>query len=210
MIGLADDIRTNYVYEFTYSSGPGLREIFQCKYVKPDEALVRFGKILALTQAPFDFKIVVLDESTSEESSLQVKGTVEEMLGKFKVFLETSTGYVFRAVVEEAQTRVDEEHFESLSNYERMQIIIYASFKHGKFSSLDVAEIYEDTFNEELPKSTASTYLARVWNNGKGHLERYGNRSGYTYRLRTELEEVQQEMRHAEAILEAVQLRVRD
>lgn len=207
---LADDIRTNYVYEFTYSSGPGLREVFQCKYVRPDEALARFRKILALTQSPFDFKVVIVDESTSEESSLQVKGTAEEMVEKFRVFLETSTGYVFHPLVEETESQVDERDFESLSVYQKMQVIIYASFKHGKFSSLDVAEIYQSTFNEELPKSTASTYLARIWNDDKGHLERYGSRSGYTYRLKTELGEVQQEIRHAESVLEAIQVRVRE
>ncbi|MFW9962029.1 MAG: hypothetical protein ACFFCX_00510 [Candidatus Sifarchaeia archaeon] len=209
---MSGEDRTNYVYEFTYSSAPGLREIFQCKYVKPDEALNRFRKILALTESPFDFKIVVSDETMGEESSFQVKGgSIEEMFVKFKVFLETSTGFVFKPVSEEI-TEVDFENtrFESMSNYDKMQVIIYASFKHGKFSSLDVTEIYQDSFNEDLPKSTASTYLARMWNNGKGHLERYGNRSGYTYRLRTELTEVLKETERAEELLAAIQMRVRD
>ncbi len=204
--------RTNYVYEFTYSSAPGLREIFQCKYVKPDEALNRFKKILALTESPFDFKIVVSDETMGEESSFQVKGgSIEEMFVKFKVFLETSTGYVFKPISEEiAEVGLEDTRFESMSNYDKMQVIIYASFKHGKFSSLDVTEIYQDSFNEDLPKSTASTYLARMWNNGKGHLERYGNRSGYTYRLRTEIAAVQKETERAEEILAAIQMRVRE
>ena len=209
---LSDGDRTNYVYEFTYSSAPGLREIFQCKYVSPGEALNRFKKILSLTESPFDFKIVVSDETMGEESSFQVKGgSIDEMFVKFKVFLETSTGYSFTEVIEEtSETNYDESRFESMSNYEKMQIIIYASFKHGKFSSLDVTEIYVDTFNEDLPKSTASTYLARMWDNGKGHLERYGNRSGYTYRLRTEIKEVQKETERAEELLAAIQMRVRD
>jgi len=63
-----------------------MREIFQCKYVRPDEALGRFQKILALTQSPFDFKLVLSDESSGEESSFQVKGGIEEMFEKFKVF----------------------------------------------------------------------------------------------------------------------------
>lgn len=209
---MSDGERTNYVYEFTYSSAPGLREIFQCKYVSPGEALNRFKKILSLTESPFDFKILVSDETMGEESSLQVKGgSIDEMFAKFKVFLETSTGYSFTEVIEEiSENGYDETRFESMSNYEKMQIIIYASFKHGKFSSLDVAEIYEDSFNEDLPKSTASTYLARMWDNGKGHLERYGNRSGYTYRLRTEIKEVQRETERAEELLAAIQMRVRD
>jgi len=209
---LSGDDRTNYVYEFTYSSAPGLREIFQCKYVKPNEALNRFRKILALTESPFDFKIVVSDETMGEESSFQVKGgSVEEMFVKFKVFLETSTGFVFEPVSEEiTEVGLEDTRFESMSNYDKMQVIIYASFKHGKFSSLDVTEIYQDSFNEDLPKSTASTYLARMWNNGKGHLERYGNRSGYTYRLRTEIAEVQKETERAEELLAAIQMRVRD
>ncbi|MBN2229920.1 MAG: hypothetical protein JW779_10055 [Candidatus Thorarchaeota archaeon] len=207
-----DGDRTNKIYEFTYSSAPGLREIFQCKYVSPSEALNRFSKILSLTESPFDFKIVVSDETMGEESSFQVKGgSIEEMFAKFKVFLETSTGFTFEDVVSEIQdTDYDEARFDTMSNYEKMQLIIYASFKHGKFSSLDVAEIYEDSFNEDLPKSTASTYLARMWNNGKGHLERYGNRSGYTYRLKTELKEVQKETDRAEELLAAIQMRVRD
>ena len=180
--------------------------------MNPSEALNRFSKILSLTEAPFDFKIVVSDETMGEESSFQVKGgSVEEMFAKFKVFLETSTGCTFEEIVEEiTETGFDETRFDSMSNFEKMQLIIYASFKHGKFSSLDVAEIYEDSFNEDLPKSTASTYLARMWNNGKGHLERYGNRSGYTYRLKTELKEVQKETDRAEEILAAIQMRVRD
>ncbi|MFW9926628.1 MAG: hypothetical protein ACFFDM_07680 [Candidatus Thorarchaeota archaeon] len=204
------DNRSNYVYEFTYSSAPGLREIFQCKYVQPDEALNRFRKILALTESPFDFKIVVSDETMGEESSFQVKGgSIKEMFVKFKVFLETSTGYIFKPASEEiTEVGLEDTRFESMSNYDKMQVIIYASFKHGKFSSLDVTEIYQDSFNEDLPKSTASTYLARMWNNGKGHLERYGNRSGYTYRLRTEIAEVQKETERAEELLAAIQMRV--
>jgi hypothetical protein len=209
---LTSEDRTNYVYEFTYSSAPGLREIFQCKYVKPDEALNRFRKILALTESPFDFKIIVSDETLGEESSFQVKGgSIEEMFVKFKVFLETSTGFVFAPVSEEVtEVGMEDTRFESMSSYDKMQLIIYASFKHGKFSSLDVTEIYQDSFSESLPKSTASTYLARMWNNGKGHLERYGNRSGYTYRLRTEIVEVIKEIERAEEILAAIQMRVRD
>jgi len=209
---LSSEDRTNYVYEFTYSSAPGLREIFQCKYVKPDEALNRFRKILALTESPFDFKIIVSDETMGEESSFQVKGgSIEEMFVKFKVFLETSTGFTFESVSEETtEVGLEDTRFESMSNYDKMQVIIYASFKHGKFSSLDVTEIYQDSFSEDLPKSTASTYLARMWNNGKGHLERYGNRSGYTYRLRTEIAEVQKETERAEELLAAIQMRVRE
>jgi hypothetical protein len=206
---LAGEERTNYVYEFTYNSGPGLREIFQCKFVRPDEALTRFRRILSLTEAPFDFKIIVQDESNGEESSFQVKGgSIDEMFEKFKVFLETSTGYSF--VTEPQQTAdldFEDVSFESMSSYEKMHIIIYASFKHGKFSSLDVTEIYQATFNEDLPKSTASTYLARMWNVGKGHLERHGNRSGYTYRLKTEITEVRKETERAEEILASIQIR---
>jgi hypothetical protein len=208
---LTDQSRTHYVYEFTYSSGPGLREIFNCKYVKPDQALNRFRKILALTESPFDFKILVLDESTGEESSFQVKGTADEMFEKFRVFLETTTGHTFKPTLEEPiDIEINDINFDSMSNYEKMQMIIYASFKHGKFSSLDVAEIYESTFEEELPKSTASTYLARMWNKNKGHLERLGNRSGYTYRLKTELSEVKLEIERAESILAAIEIRSND
>ena len=207
---MTNEERTNFIYEFRYSSGPGLHEVFQCKYVKPNEALNRFRKILALTRSPFDFKIIISDESTGEESSFQVKGNAEEMFEKFQVFLETSTGFVFISEMEKSvENEFEALEFESMSNYEKMQIIIYASFKHGKFSSLDVTEIYETIFDKSLPKSTASTYLARMWNKGKGHLERYGNRSGYTYRLKTEIDEVQDDVERAEEILAAIQVQIR-
>jgi hypothetical protein len=207
-----DKEKTNYIYEFTYSSGPGLRDIFQCRYVGPEEALARFRRILALTESPFDFKIIVLDEATSEESSFQVKGgSIDEMFSKFKVFIETSTGHSFETAEEKPmKIEADDVEFDSMSSYEKMRIVIYASFKHGKFSSLDVTEIYENTFEEDLPKSTASTYLARMWKNGKGHLERHGNRTGYAYRLKTELPDVQKETERAEEILAAIQLQVRE
>lgn len=172
----------------------------------PNEAINRFRKILTLTQAPFDFKIRLYDEVTKEESSFQVSGTVDEMLDKFEVFLETSTGFKFEAqTVNASETDLRSASAESMTSYEKMQMVIYASFRHGKFSSLDVAEIYEATFGEELPKSTASTYLARMWNEDRGHLERYGNRSGYSYRLRIELPEVQEDIRRAENILAMMQ-----
>ena len=201
--------RTNYVYRFTYNSGPGLREVFQCKYVKPDEALTRFQRILSLTDEPFDFKIVIIDESKREESSFEVEGgSVKEMIEKFRVFLEASTGILFVTEKEDVEVEFEVVSYESMSSFEKMHIVIYASFKHGKFSSLDVAEIFEATFNEDLPKSTASTYLARMWNDGKGHLERYGNRSGYTYRLKTEIAEVQKETERAEDILASIQMHI--
>ncbi|MHA1806650.1 MAG: hypothetical protein ACTSX2_03655 [Candidatus Thorarchaeota archaeon] len=202
--------KTNYVYEFEYSSGPGRQEVFRCKYVSPDEALKRFRTILALTKSPFDFKIVIRNESTKEESSYEVMGDVDEMLEKFRVFLETTTGEAILTATEETVDQSFEDmNIDAMSNYEKMQMVIYASFKHGKFSSLDVMEIYESTFGEELAKSTTSTYLARMWDKGQGHLERYGNRSGYMYRLRTEVPNVQKAIERAEQFLAAVQIRLR-
>ena len=137
------------------------------------------------------------------------KRQLEEMFEKFRVFLEASTGYTFAvAEADLVEQDLEDTDYESMSSYEKLQMIIYASFKHGKFSSMDVTEIYIDTFEEDLPKSTSSTYLARMWNGGKGHLERLGNRSGYTYRLKTESEEVQKEIERAEIILAAVQIRI--
>ncbi len=207
---MPDTGRTNYLYAFTYNSSPKTREIFQCRYVLPGEALKRFERMLSLAEAPFDFKIVVSDEVTGEESSFQVKGSsIEEMLEKFKVFLEASTGCsIVRSTEKPSDVEIEESDYESMSNFEKLQMVIYASFKHGKFSSLDVTEIYQNTFEENLPKSTASTYLARMWNNGKGHLERIGNRSGYMYRLKTEIEDVKKEIGRAEKILSILQVRV--
>ncbi|MHA1576682.1 MAG: hypothetical protein ACTSU3_04915, partial [Candidatus Thorarchaeota archaeon] len=137
---MAGKDRTNYIYEFTYNSAPGMREVFQCKYVGPDEALKRFQKILALTESPFDFKLVLSDESSGEESSFQAKGGIDEMFEKFKVFLETSTGFAFVTVSDAKEIDYEEIDYESMSNYEKMQMTIYGSFKHGKFSSLDIME----------------------------------------------------------------------
>ncbi len=200
--------RTNFTYQFTYSSGPGRREVFECKYVDPAEALKRFRRILSLTNSPFAFKLVVRNEATKEESSYQVDDDVEKTLEKFRVFLETTTGISVSTGQKAESTESSIYEIQDLSSFEKMQLVIYASFKHGKFSSLDVVEIYEATFEEPLPKSTASTYLSRMWNNGKGHLERFGNRSRYTYRLKIELPEVQREVERAEAILSAAQVKI--
>ncbi|MFW9931097.1 MAG: hypothetical protein ACFFDR_00360, partial [Candidatus Thorarchaeota archaeon] len=141
---MSENGRTNYLYGFTYNSSPKTKEIFQCRYVLPDEALKRFRKMLSLAESPFDFKIIVSDEVTGEESSFQVKGSsIEEMFEKFKVFLEASTGYTFATkTMDTPEHEVEDSNYESMSNYEKLQMIIYASFKHGKFSSLDVTEIY--------------------------------------------------------------------
>ncbi|MEM2141930.1 MAG: hypothetical protein QXQ81_01560 [Candidatus Thorarchaeota archaeon] len=207
-----DQKRTSYVYEFTYSSAPGQRETFQCKYLTPDEALVRFRKILALSEAPFDLRVRVYDEATNDESSFHIVGSIADSIEKIQVFLETSTGIngsIGRASdgsrMEPGSITKDE-----LSNYDKVRLVIFASFRHGKFSSFDVVDIYASTFGEDLPKSTASTYLARMWNDGEGVLERHGSRSGYTYRLRTELPEVQEEIEYAEELLSTLQLNQRD
>nr|MDO8080672.1 hypothetical protein [Candidatus Freyarchaeota archaeon] len=76
---------------------------------------------------------------------------------------------------------------ETLSMKEKLEIVLLKCFKHGWFTSNDVQEQYINLFKEEVPLSTMSTYLARIYDESKDSmLERTGTRKQYRYRLRTE------------------------
>lgn len=59
--------------------------------------------------------------------------------------------------------------------------IIEKHFPFSSFTSRDVVEAYQFEYREQLPLSTASTYLARLAE--RGVLERFGNGNLARYRL---------------------------
>ncbi|MEM3526164.1 MAG: hypothetical protein QXV37_02010 [Candidatus Jordarchaeaceae archaeon] len=76
---------------------------------------------------------------------------------------------------------------ETLSMKERVELVLLKCFRHGWFTSNDVQEQYFNLFKEDVPLSTISTYLARLYDEPGGSiLERTGNRKQYRYRLRIE------------------------
>ena len=58
--------------------------------------------------------------------------------------------------------------------------LIDKKFTIGSFTSLDILESYEDTYNDLLPLSTISTYLSRI--SSKGILSRQKVGSTWNYK----------------------------
>lgn len=76
---------------------------------------------------------------------------------------------------------------DSLSMKEKVEIVLLKCFRHGWFTSNDVQEQYFNLFKEDVPLSTISTYLSRIYEDSRESiLERTGTRKQYRYRLRTE------------------------
>lgn len=66
--------------------------------------------------------------------------------------------------------------------YDRMYELIRDEFGRGMFSLDDVYKAYFLKYGEYIKKSTLSTYLTRLVNNG--YLERTGSRGKYMYRYK--------------------------
>ncbi len=66
------------------------------------------------------------------------------------------------------------------SIYDRIYDLIRYEFGRASFSLTDLYRAYLLKFNEEIKKSTLSTYLSRMVD--EGILERMGRRGKYTYR----------------------------
>ncbi len=101
---------------------------------------------------------------------------------------------------EERPESVNDVDIESMTTKDKLTYIIVSTLKNGWFTSQDVSDFYKDTFKTEISMSTISTYLNRLWQKGSGILDRSGNRTGYKYRLRTELKKVQKLIKKYESI----------
>lgn len=132
-------------------------------------------------------KIEISDPETDRKVTVTLEGKMSPH------FVASMIEDIYRKL--DSETKVSSERsvsvpyidLDSLSMKEKVEIVILKYFKHGWFTSNDVQEQYTNLFKEELPLSTISTYLARIYEDGKQSiLERTGTRKQYRYRLRTE------------------------
>ncbi|MFW9830196.1 MAG: hypothetical protein ACFFD8_00210 [Candidatus Thorarchaeota archaeon] len=73
---------------------------------------------------------------------------------------------------------------ESWSVRQKVRYIVLRNCRHGWFTSKDVQEIYERTFEPSIPLATASTYLSRMHKDGS--LTRRGSAAQREYRVNIE------------------------
>ncbi len=132
-------------------------------------------------------KIEISDPETDRKVTVTLEGKMSPH------FVASMIEDIYRKL--NSETKVSSERsvsvpyidLDSLSMKEKVEIVLLKYFKHGWFTSNDVQEQYTNLFKEELPLSTISTYLARIYEDGKQSiLERTGTRKQYRYRLRTE------------------------
>jgi hypothetical protein len=63
---------------------------------------------------------------------------------------------------------------------DRIWALVDAKFPYGSFTSSDILELYEDTYNEPIKLSIISTYLSRYAE--RGRLERVRQGKEWVYR----------------------------
>jgi hypothetical protein len=72
--------------------------------------------------------------------------------------------------------------FTNLSKYEKLQLVLKRQFPIGFFSPQDAIIAYEDTLNEPIKASTASTYLTRLAK--AGFLSKSGSRGNHQFKIK--------------------------
>ncbi len=123
-----------------------------------------------------DNKVTVTFEGIIDEKSLKTLiSTVNNMLGKESVNLEDIEDIPIIDALD-------------LPVYERVKLLISTAFGMGSwFTTNEICESFQDIFSHQLKITTASTYLARLYE--EGFLERSGSRNERKYNLRRELRE---------------------
>jgi len=123
-----------------------------------------------------DNKVTVTFEGTIDEKSLKTLiSTVNNMLGKESSGLEDAEDIPIENALD-------------LPVYERVKLLISTAFGMGSwFTTNELCESFQDIFGNQLKTTTASTYLARLYE--EGFLERSGSRNERKYNLRRELRE---------------------
>ncbi|MHA1155610.1 MAG: hypothetical protein ACTSQK_05835 [Candidatus Heimdallarchaeota archaeon] len=123
-----------------------------------------------------DNKVTVTFEGTINEKSLKTLiSTVNNMLGQESNSLEDAVDIPIEDALD-------------LPVYERVRLLISTAFGMGSwFTTNELCESFQDIFGHPLKITTASTYLARLFE--EGFLERSGSRNERKYNLRRELRE---------------------
>ena len=123
-----------------------------------------------------DNKVTVTFEGTIDEKSLKTLiSTVNNMLGKEAGNLEDAVDIPIEDALD-------------LPVYERVKLLISTAYGMGSwFTTNELCDSFLDIFGNQLKTTTASTYLARLYE--EGFLERSGSRNERKYNLRRELRE---------------------
>ncbi|MGQ9722562.1 MAG: hypothetical protein ACUVXA_14715 [Candidatus Jordarchaeum sp.] len=132
-------------------------------------------------------KIEISDPETDRKITVTLEGkisphfvasVVEDIYRKLESGFEVSA---------DSPVSVPYVDLDSLSMREKVELVLLKFFRHGWFTSNDVQEQYTILFKAELPLSTISTYLSRIYEEGsQSILERTGTRKQYRYRLLAE------------------------
>lgn len=138
------------------------------------------------------YKFEISDSETNRKLTLTLEGDIPSHLA---ASLIEALSKKFSSPIVESEPSESEDRLvnppyvdlENLSMREKVELVLLRCFKHGWFTSNDVQEQYINLFKEEVPLSSISTYLSRIYDEGKDSmLERSGNRKQYRYRLRVE------------------------
>jgi len=136
------------------------------------------------------YKFEISDSETNRKLTLTLEGDIPSHLA---ASLIEELSKKFSSPMVESEPSEDKivnppyVDLDNLSMREKVELVLLRCFKHGWFTSNDVQEQYINLFKEEVPLSSISTYLSRIYDESKDSmLERSGNRKQYRYRLRTE------------------------
>ncbi|NHJ86720.1 MAG: hypothetical protein FK734_14745 [Asgard group archaeon] len=123
-----------------------------------------------------DNKITITFEGKLDEKNLKnLIVSANNLLGKGVSSLEDSPDMEIQDALE-------------LPLYDRVKMLISTAYGLGSlFTSNDLCDSYQDIFGAQLKITTASTYLARLYE--EGFLERSGSRNERKYQLKRELRE---------------------
>lgn len=137
------------------------------------------------------YKFEISDSETNRKLTLTLEGDIPSNLAA-SLIEELSKKFsspIVESEPSEFEDRLNPPYvdLETLSMREKVELVLLRCFKHGWFTSNDVQEQYINLFKEEVPLSSISTYLSRIYDESKDSmLERSGNRKQYRYRLRME------------------------
>ncbi|MEM2134280.1 MAG: hypothetical protein QW261_00705 [Candidatus Jordarchaeaceae archaeon] len=133
------------------------------------------------------YKFEISDPETNSKLTLTLEGKLPpQLVASMIEDLSRKLSSAEREAVVSANSSASGSYIslDSLSMKEKVEIVLLKCFKHGWFTSNDVHEQYTNLFREELPLSTISTYLARIFEDSEEPiLERSGTRKQYRYRL---------------------------
>jgi hypothetical protein len=82
---------------------------------------------------------------------------------------------------DESTSKYNQRTLLDLSKFKKLQFLLSKRFPLGWFTTQEVFQVYEDTYDEPIDLSTVSTYLARLAE--QGVLSRSGSRVKHQYKI---------------------------